>query len=139
MKRKRPGCKGDRALVGCSSPEGAVEGELAAAVAATSIEVGEDESGSAMPLGPEGDVGWYKNKNKRNKGNWTGLQGNTGQNGKWVAGFSFWIDSRFWIQMKDIKLLQIQTFDWIQIGWNQFIILGTFQIWKLKLDLNIQI
>jgi hypothetical protein len=65
----------------------------------------------AGPLGPEGDAGQHENKNKRNKGNLTGQQGNMGRNGKWAAGFSFQIDSRFWIQIKDIKLFPIQTFD----------------------------
>jgi hypothetical protein len=54
-----------------------------------SIEVVEDESGPARPLVPKGDVGRCENKNKGNKGNRIGLQGNTGQNGKWVVGFSF--------------------------------------------------
>jgi hypothetical protein len=37
-------------------------------VTSTSIEVGEDKSGPARPLGPEGDVGWYEIKTKEIRG-----------------------------------------------------------------------
>jgi hypothetical protein len=54
----------------------------------------------------------------------------------WVADMALKFYSRFLIQIKEFfKHFQTE----YKIGQNQINFLGTFQIWKLKLGLNIQI
>jgi hypothetical protein len=60
------------------------EGEEGAGQVGPNDRVGRMTGGPARPLGLEGEMGRHENKNKRNKGNRTGLQGNLGRNGKWA-------------------------------------------------------
>jgi hypothetical protein len=60
------------------------EGEEGAGQVGPNDRVGRMTGGPARPLGLEGEMGRHENKNKRNKGNRTGLQGNLGQNGQWA-------------------------------------------------------